>query len=102
MVESGAGACPGMMVTNYHFAFGAASCALQRGADGVYLFNECYREAGAPGERKLMRTMLDTLGCPQALSRVVQRCVLTFPQLRAPGQAPRVLLVKVVVRGCWW
>jgi len=92
LAEAVAGAYPGTQVENYHFSFGSASSALQRGADGIYLFNECYREAGGPEQRRLLLQMLNSMGSPETLNRLVRRHPVTYPQVHAPGEAPRVLL----------
>jgi len=91
-VESSTNAYPGQMAVDYHFSFGSASSALKRGADGVYLFNECYREAGPEPERRLMLKLLNTLGSEDTLNTVVRRHAVSYPQSRAPGEALRTPL----------
>lgn len=91
-VESSTNAYPGQMAVDYHFSYGSASSALKRGADGVYLFNECYREAGPEPERKLLIKMLNTLGAEKTLNTVVRRHAVSYPQTRAPGEALRTQL----------
>lgn len=92
MVESSAQVYPDCWLENYHLSYGAASAALQRGADGVYLFNECYREAGGPGERRLLNHMLNSLGSAETLETVVRRHPVTYPQVQAPGETSRRIL----------
>lgn len=84
---------PGTRVDNYHFLYGAAAAALQRGADGVYLFNECYRESsGKPGERALLSDMLNRIGDLATLDEVTRRHAVTYPAFRAPGEGVGNLL----------
>ncbi|WPJ96704.1 hypothetical protein SH580_03170 [Coraliomargarita algicola] len=103
MVESGVAAYPGSSFGNYHVLYGAASAALERGADGVYLFNECYREAGEAGERRLMLEMLNHLGAADTLERVVRRHPVTYPQVQAPGEPQRrVLPIPLINSSIGW
>lgn len=92
LVESVARPYPGSAVDSYHFLFAAASAALERGADGVYLFNECYGEPYPGGRRELLSQMLNTLGSPDTLANVVRRHAVTYPQVRAAGEGIRTSL----------
>ena len=67
---------------SYEFLFGSAASALHRGADGVYLFNECYRESDEP---ELLGYVLEHAGNPETLHRTVRRHAVTYPQIYAPG-----------------
>jgi hypothetical protein len=78
---------PGVYANDYHFLWGSASAALEHGADGVYLFNECYRETGTELERKLLSEMLGSIGSPDTLQRRARRYAVTFPQIPGPGRA---------------
>ncbi len=76
-------------VHDYRLFFGAAASALQQGADGVYLFNECYRanpgdqwEAKFPG---ILRRMLDLAGDMEALRNLPRRQAVSFHQVVGPG-----------------
>jgi hypothetical protein len=80
---------PEQMVIGYEFLFGAAASALQRGADGVYLFNECYRESDAP---ELLRQVMRLAGSLDTLQRVARRHPVTFPQMIAAGESRRTVL----------
>jgi len=66
----------------YEFLFASAASALHRGADGVYLFNECYRESDFP---ELLHYVLEHAGDPESLNRTVRRHAVTYPQIYAPG-----------------
>lgn len=93
LVEPHVMASPGSQVHSYHFLFAAAASALRRGADGVYLFNECYRESsGVASERALLGGILDHIGDLDTLDHLVRRHSVSFPQVRAPGEPRRVVL----------
>lgn len=88
LVEPRVLASPGVSVTSYHFLYAAAASALQRGADGVYLFNECYRESsGKAPERALLSDMLNRIGDLDTIDDVVRRHAVSYPALRAPGES---------------
>jgi hypothetical protein len=92
LVETVASPYPGANATDYHFLWGAASAALERGADGVYLFNECYRETGTDAERRLLREMLDHVGNPEMVQRRARRYAVTFPQIPGTGRGLAAML----------
>jgi len=66
----------------YEFLYGSAASALQRGADGVYLFNQNYRESGEP---ELLSHMLRHLGSSETVTDCRRRHAVTYPQANAPG-----------------
>jgi len=92
LAEATASAFPGASANDYHFQWGAASSALQRGADGIYLFNECYRETGSPAERRLLQEMLSSLGSPDTLERRARRYAVTYSQVNGPGRPTATVL----------
>lgn len=104
LVEPRVMARPGVAVTSYHFLYAAAAAALQRGADGVYLFNECYRESsGKESEQALLSDMLNRIGDLDTLDDVVRRHALSYPALRAPGESTgNVLPVPLVNDAIGW
>lgn len=86
LAEATVSAFPGASANDYHFQWGAASAALERGADGIYLFNECYRETGSSAERRLLLEMLSSLGSPATLERRARRYAVTYSQVNGPGR----------------
>jgi hypothetical protein len=76
----------GIHASSYHFLWGTASAALERGADGIYLFNECYREMGGTHQRRLFSEMLDSLGSPATLARRARRYAVSYAQIQGPGR----------------
>lgn len=79
----------GVIVEHLDFQYGSASSALHRGADGVYLFNECYTESSRPDE---LKEMLKKQGDLRTLEQVSRRYAVTYPCHRAPGDMQRTLL----------
>lgn len=71
------------------FHHGSAASALQRGSQGIYLFNECYTESSRPAE---LKTMLQTIGSIDTVQKVTRRHPVTFPAHRAPGDSSRTIL----------
>jgi hypothetical protein len=67
----------------YEFVYGSAASALQRGADGVYLFNQNYRESGEP---ELLSHMLRHIGSLDTLSACQRRHAVTCPTDNPPGR----------------
>lgn len=68
--------------------YGNAASAFARGADGVYLFNECYlysrpEKAG----RELLSRYLPVVGDSEALSRTARRMPVTGLEAVLPGQS---------------
>ncbi|HAI11500.1 MAG TPA: hypothetical protein DCM28_07330 [Phycisphaerales bacterium] len=72
---------------DHHYA--TASSALHRGADGIYLFNECYTESSNP---KQLKTMLQNQGSLDTIDKVTRRYAVTWPCHRAPGDMQCTLL----------
>ncbi|MEZ0218112.1 MAG: hypothetical protein ACAH89_13330 [Rariglobus sp.] len=90
LVQSTAFAYPGSQKTvNQHVMYGAASSALQRDADGVYLFNECYSESSYP---KHLQTILNHIGSHDTLATLVRRHPVTYTHTHAPGETCRTQL----------
>ncbi len=87
--EAGAKPHPEHLVAGHEFMFGSAASALHRGADGIYLFNECYRESDAP---ELLKLEMRHLGSVDTLKSLARRHAVTFPQVRAPGEPDRAVL----------
>ena len=68
---------------------GVAANALQRGADGIYLFNECYTESSDPAR---LKRMLQTIGDLDTLVLRNRRHPVTFPGMRAAGDSAMTVL----------
>ncbi len=62
---------------------GVCANALSRGADGVYLFNDCYRESGNPAEFK---TILHAIGDIATLRDAPRRHCAAFAGMSAAGE----------------
>ncbi|MBU4285883.1 MAG: hypothetical protein KKD76_03150 [Verrucomicrobia bacterium] len=91
---------PEQSVISYELLYGAAATALHRGADGIYLFNECYREGDDP---ELLHHMLTHVGNIETLQQFNRRHAVTFPQVYAAGQSKRTVLpipLRVPKIGC--
>ncbi len=75
---------------------GSAASALRRGADGIYLFNECYRMSPTDGFSKrdpgLMSRMLNDAGDVDKLRHVRRRHPVSYPQVVSPGSGDRSVL----------
>jgi hypothetical protein len=77
-------------INDYRQHAGQASAAYAAGADGIYLFNDCYRET--PGDKQavkypgLVRRLADDYGDPAALAKLPRRFVVSYPQIVAPGR----------------
>ena len=80
---------PDVQVLSYEVLYGAAASALQRGADGIYLFNECYRESDEP---LVLAHLLTHAGSLETLAKVARRQVVSYPQVHAPGESDRTVL----------
>jgi hypothetical protein len=89
LADGDASPCPEHSIGEYEFLYGAAASALQRGADGVYLFNQNYRESGEPA---LLAHMLRHLGSLGTLAGCRRRHAVTYPQANAPGGPIRNVL----------
>lgn len=79
----------GVIVEHLDHQYGSAASALQRGADGIYLFNECYTESTRPDE---LKSMLQHQGSLDTIDKVTRRYPVTFACHRAPGDVQRTLL----------
>lgn len=88
-VEQVANAIPGESVNNYDLMLGAAAVAWSAGADGIYLFNECYRELN---ERALLEYVLTHIDSPEHLAGTVRRIAVSYPQVAVPGTSRRGVL----------
>ncbi len=77
--------------------YAGAASALHRGADGIYLFNECYRE-GNPGcsvnraDPDALRDILRIPADPAALARVTRRHTVSYHQCQAYGSPSGAVL----------
>ncbi len=81
--ECCASAYPGSAIFSYDALYGSAAAALQSGADGIYLINECYRESDAP---ELLSHVLQHCGQLETLSGCVRRHAVSYAQVCAPGK----------------
>jgi hypothetical protein len=79
----------GVLVEHLDHHYGCAASALQRGADGVYLFNDCYTESSRPDE---LKAMLQHQGSLDTLEKVSRRFPVSYSSHRAPGDVQRTLL----------
>lgn len=84
----------GESVRSYEFLYGSAASALHRGVDGIYLFNECYRESD---DRELLAETLNNAGNIESLQKISRRHAFTHAQITAPGE-PRKFLLPVPLR----
>ncbi len=79
------------LLLDYAFLFGSASSAFERGADGIYLFNECYRMA--PDDRiarenpGLLEILFGRLADRAALREMHRRHPAGYAQIVGPGAA---------------
>lgn len=75
------------------FTYGAAAAALQRGVDGIHLFNHCPSKLlqGAEKARDLYALYRD-LSDLSAVARRPRRHPVTYPQVFAPGESCRAVL----------
>jgi hypothetical protein len=73
---------PQRFVEEYEILYGSAAAALQRGVDGVYLFNQNYRGTDEP---ELLAHMLRHLGSLGTLATCRRRHPICYPQANAPG-----------------
>ena len=75
------------------FTFGSAAAALQRGVDGVHLFNHCPSKLlQGPEAAHDLRALYRDLGDLDAIARRPRRQVVTYPQVFAPGEPNRAVL----------
>ncbi len=80
---------PEQSILEYELLYGAAAAALQRGVDGIYLFNQNYRETDEP---ELLCHMLRHLGSLDTVAGCRRRHAVAYPQVDAPGGPVRNLL----------
>jgi len=80
---------PEERMEEYELLYGSAASALQRGADGVYLFNQNYRETDEP---ELLSHVLRHIGSEETLAECQRRHAITYPQVNAPGGPIRNIL----------
>lgn len=76
-------------IQDYRLHYGACAAALERGADGIYLFNDCYREGPLDTMSQKEPGQLDTLltVAPDAerLREHPRRHMVSYPQISGPG-----------------
>ena len=98
-VEPVVGAHPGPastqsgLVGTTAFTFGAAASALERGVDGLHLFNHCPSKllAGPEAAQDLYALYGDLVDI-RAVGRRPRRHAVSYPQVFAPGQPTRAVL----------
>ncbi|HEY3330998.1 MAG TPA: hypothetical protein VGK19_13305 [Capsulimonadaceae bacterium] len=88
-VEASAYPNPWAIVEEYEIMYGAAATALDHGADGVYLFNQNYRESGEP---TLLTHMMTHFGDIDTVKDCRRRHPVTFPHIDAHGGPIRNVL----------
>jgi hypothetical protein len=94
-------------IRDYNLLFASAAAALQDGADGTYLFNECYRanphdgtERSQPG---ILKRMLDHAGDLERLRDHPRRQAVSYHQVPGPGMAiPCVLPIALRREEDWY
>lgn len=74
---------PEQTVEEYELLYGVAASALERGVDGIYLFNQNYRETGEP---ELLAHMLRHVGDSTTLSGCRRRHAVAVAQSNIPGE----------------
>ena len=83
-------------IFDYGLLWGGAASALHQGADGVYLFNECYRESPIDKLNREWDNIFDKLirrtGDLETLRDGARRQVVSYPQISPQGEAPRASL----------
>ncbi|MDA3959368.1 MAG: hypothetical protein PF961_01155 [Planctomycetota bacterium] len=81
----------GNLIYDPRFLAGASACALHNGADGVWLFNECYRFTPVDNFFERFPTYRELLtrdaGDLEALRDAPRRQVVSFHQILGPGRA---------------
>lgn len=94
-------------IRDYDLLFGSAAAALQEGADGTYIFNECYRanprdktELAQPG---ILKRMLENTGDMKRLRNFPRRQALSYHQVPGPGMAiPCALPISLKRQEDWF
>ncbi|NJK91066.1 MAG: hypothetical protein HC904_04070 [Blastochloris sp.] len=82
---------------DFRLSAGSAAAALQRGADGIYLFNECYRSTPGDGFTEKTEGLLPLLfgqlgGVEHLRDDVSRRHALSYAQIRGPGMSHDAVL----------
>ncbi|NQU39172.1 MAG: hypothetical protein HQ523_04395 [Lentisphaerae bacterium] len=72
------------------FTYGAAAAALQRGVDGIHLFNHCPSKL-LPGSETAdhLRAVYRNVSDLRTITSRPRRQAVTHPQVSAPGESPR-------------
>jgi hypothetical protein len=87
---------PGGLVRDYQLLAGSAASAYEDGADGVYLFNECYRESpgdeAAAADPGLLDVLWKTVGDPDAVREAPRRQAVSYHQIVGPGRGTAAAL----------
>ncbi len=81
--------------SDVRFTFGAAASALQRGVDGLHLFNHCPSKLLQGPESAAARdlfVLFDNLRDASSVARQARRQAVSYPQVFAPGQSSRAVL----------
>ncbi len=94
-ISANASSHPSDRAFGYEFLYGGASAAWSCGVDGVYLFNECYRESDNP---ELLKYMLSHIDSPESLDRTVRRYAVTFQVTVIPGDSLRTTLPRPLIQ----
>ena len=68
---------------------GGAATAWAAGADGIYLFNECYRE---PKETAALEKYLHEIASPESLGKLERWTAVTMDEQAMPGDSTRTVL----------
>lgn len=75
------------------FTFGSAASALQRGVDGIHLFNHCPSALLAESPRSdNLHAVYDAVADLPGLAARPRRHPVSYPQVFAPGESPRAVL----------
>lgn len=82
-------ASPLNRAASYDYMRGAAACAWAAGADGVYLFNECYRE---PHQLAILEEYLQDIRPEANGSSGVRKVAVTMESQAMPGDSLRQIL----------
>lgn len=75
------------------FTFGAAAAALQRGVDGIHLFNHCPSKLlQGPEKSHNLRELYQDLGNIEAVIKHPRRQAISYTQVFAAGESDRAVL----------
>lgn len=94
-VESVVGAHPNVPAADgiADVAVAAAASALQRGVDGIHLFNHCPSKLLPNSEtRDYLADIYSTVSNLEKISRRPRRHAISYPQVYAPGESPKTVL----------